>query len=254
MKDNFSQQSAQYAQFRPVYPPALYDFILSLTPGRHRAWDCATGNGQVAAVLADHFGEVRATDISAQQLEHAIRKPNIRYAVGAAESTDFPDQYFDLITVAQAAHWFDFERFYAEVRRVLAPGGLLVLWGYGLLRTENPAVDTQLDRFYSEVVGPYWDAERRHVDEAYRSMPFPFAEIGAPEFRMPYRWTRAHFLGYLGTWSAVQHYRKARGEDPVALFTPEIAAVWPEDKELDIWFPVFVRLGRRRHVSQVQPG
>lgn len=243
MKDNFSQQSAQYAQFRPAYPPELYDFLLPLAPGRLRAWDCATGNGQVAAVLADHFDEVDATDISARQLEHAIQRPNIRYAVAAAEKTDFPDAAFDLITVAQAAHWFDFDRFYAEARRVLKPGGVLALWGYGLLRTASDAVNERLDHFYRVVVGPYWDAERRHVDEAYRSIPFPFAEIEAATFRMPYRWTRAHFLGYLGTWSAAQHYRKAQGEDPVALFSAEIAAVWPEEEELDIWFPVFVRLG-----------
>lgn len=244
MKDNFSQQSAQYAQFRPVYPAALYDFLLPLAPGRRRAWDCATGNGQVAAVLADHFEQVDATDISAKQLEHALQRPNIRYAVGAAEKTDFPDAAFDLITVAQAAHWFDFDRFYPEAQRVLKPGGILALWGYGLLRTESEAVNERLDHFYREVTGPYWDAERRHVDAEYRSIPFPFTEIEAPAFRMPYRWTLPHFQGYLGTWSAVQHYRKALGEDPVAVFAPQIEAVWPEDGALAIWFPVFVRLGR----------
>lgn len=244
MKDNFSTQAAQYARFRPAYPAALYDFLLAQTPGRSAVWDAATGNGQVAAALVGIFARVYATDISARQLEQAVPHPDIRYAVGAAEQTDFPDAAFDLVTAAQAAHWFDFDRFYPEVKRVLKTGGLLALWGYGLLRTEDAAVDRWLDHFYREVVGPYWDAERRHVDAAYRTLPFPLEELAAPAFDMPYHWQGGHFAGYLGTWSAVQHYRKARGEDPVAARADELNDLWPADKMLEVRFPVFLRAGR----------
>jgi SAM-dependent methyltransferase len=243
MKDNFSRQAGLYAQFRPVYPPQLYQFILSLVPGRSAAWDCGTGNGQVAVVLADHFVRVEATDISARQLEQAPVRPNLTYTLTPAEQTPFADATFDLITVAQAVHWFDFDRFYAEVRRVLRPGGILALWGYGLMRTGDPAVDHWIDDFYHHRVGPYWDAERSLVDAAYQTIPFPFPEIPAPAFAMEYRWTRDHLLGYLSTWSAVQHYRRANEEDPLEAPAKILREIWPDGTEKSVRFPLFLRIG-----------
>ncbi|MBV9987935.1 MAG: class I SAM-dependent methyltransferase, partial [Chitinophagaceae bacterium] len=176
MKDNFSSQSQNYAQFRPHYPAELFSYLLGLVKERESAWDCGTGNGQVAGVLADHFGLVQATDISQQQLDQAISKPNIHYSVQSAEKTGFADAAFDLITVAQAIHWFRFHEFYSEVKRTLKPGGLLAVIGYGLLRTDA-ALQQLLDDFYRNTVGVYWDAERRYIDEAYTTIPFPFKEI-----------------------------------------------------------------------------
>lgn len=244
MKDNFSTQAALYARFRPSYPPELIDYLAGLAPNRQAAWDCGTGNGQVAILLADHFDEIHATDISEKQLREAPEHPRVRYALEPAETCSAPDAAFDLIVVAQAIHWFQFERFYAEVRRVLKPGGLLAVVGYGLFHTDSPEVNTVIRRFYTGIVGPYWDAERRYIDEEYRTIPFPFDERPAPEFAMLYRWPLAALTGYLNTWSAVQHYRRQHGQDPVALIEADLARAWGEAEEREFRFPLLLRIGR----------
>jgi SAM-dependent methyltransferase len=242
-KDNFSRQAGDYARFRPRYPAALYDFLLSLTPARDAAWDAGTGNGQVAAQLAQVFRQVHATDISTRQLEKAPPLPNVTCRVCRAESTGFPDGSFDLVTVAQALHWFDFDAFYAEVRRVARPGAVLAAWGYNLLHIE-PAVDALVRELYHDVVGPYWDAERRHVEASYATVPFPFPTLPAPPLQMVTHWQREHLLGYLNTWSAVQGYIKANGADPVAALRPRLEALWPADDIREVQFPLFLRAGR----------
>jgi SAM-dependent methyltransferase len=242
-KDNFSRQAGDYARYRPLYPQALYDFLLSLTPAREAAWDAGTGNGQVAAQLAGAFAHVYATDISARQLEKAAPRDNVTYRACRAESTGFPDASFDLVTVAQALHWFDFRAFYDEVTRVARPGAVLAVWGYNLLHV-TPAVDVLVREFYRDVVGAYWDAERRHVEASYATIPFPFPELPAPPLQMTTRWGREGLLGYLNTWSAVQGYIKANGRNPVADLRPRLEALWPADETREVQFPLFLRAGR----------
>jgi SAM-dependent methyltransferase len=242
MKDNFSKQSDLYAQFRPQYPDALFEFLYQYVPRFESAWDCGTGNGQFAQRLAERFTQVYATDISAKQLEKAPEIVNVQYALEAAETCGAPDAAFDLIVVAQAAHWFNLDAFYREVRRVLRPDGVLVLLGYSLLRIDNE-VNVILDRFYRDKIGPYWDAERKHVDAHYQSFTFPFYEIETPLFWMEFEWSFAHFIGYLNTWSAVQHYIKQNGENPVDDYLSEFSDVWAENEVKTIRFPIFLRLG-----------
>ena len=245
MKDNFSTQAALYARFRPTYPPELIDLLASLAPARMAAWDCGTGNGQVAVLLAGHFEQVYATDISEKQLFEAPRHPRIRYALEPAEQCSAPGHSFDLIVVAQAIHWFEFERFYAQVRRVLKSGGVLAVVGYSLFRTDSPAVDAIIhQRFYKEITGPYWDPERRYLDEAYRSIPFPFDEIQMPSFFMRYSRTLPDVLGYLNTWSAVQHYIRQNGRNPLTLIETELREAWGRVVEREIVCPLLLRVGR----------
>jgi trans-aconitate methyltransferase len=242
-KDNFSRQASDYARFRPQYPEALYDFLFSLTPARGAAWDAGTGNGQVAVQLSGAFRQVYATDISASQLEKATPRENVTYCVCRAESTGFPDGTFDLVTVAQALHWFDFGAFYAEVTRVSRPGAVVAVWGYNLLHIE-PAVDALVQELYHDVVGTYWDAERRHVEASYATVPFPFPEFPAPSLRMITHWQRQGLLGYLNTWSAVQGYIKANGANPVEALRPRLEALWPANQTREVQFPLFLRAGR----------
>lgn len=245
MKDNFSTQSAGYARFRPGYPPQLFEYISGLCSGFECAWDCATGNGQIAAALSEHFRQVEATDISENQLKNAIQKSNIRYKVSAAEASVFAPESFDLVTVGQAAHWFDLDKFYAEVQRVLKPGGVLALIGYNLLKID-PETEALIEHLYNDVLGDrYWDPERRLVETAYQTMPFPFEELDFPEMASEYEWKSDQLLGYLNTWSAVQHFIKANGVSPITeTFVDDLRRVWPQDVVKTVRFPIFGRVGR----------
>lgn len=242
MKDNFSHDSKQYAQFRPHYPKELFDHLLSLIKEKNTAWDCGTGNGQVAGVLADHFREVYATDISQQQIDEAVTRPNIYYSIQPAEKTSFNEKQFDLITVAQAIHWFRFDDFYTEVKRTLKPGGIIAVIGYGPVQTTEP-LQAIIDHFYKNIVGPYWDAERHYIDELYQTIPFPFEEIKMPVFTMSYEWTIEQLTGYLSTWSAVKHYRKQKGHDPLSFIEKELQEAWAGLSTHSFEFPVLLRVG-----------
>ena len=242
--DRFSAQAANYARYRIDYPAALYDWLLPQVAARERAWDCATGNGQVAAVLAETFVRVDATDLSEKQLAQAAPRPNISYQTARAEHTPFPDQRFDLITVAQAVHWFESDAYHAEVRRVGRPGAVLAEWGYNFVRTDSTAVTAALDRFHDETSAPYWDANRGHITDEYARIPFPFGGVQRARFAATRQWTAAEMLGYLGTWSAAATYaRQHGGADLVALVADELTRLWgPGPRE--VTFPVFARTGR----------
>jgi SAM-dependent methyltransferase len=242
VKDRFSNHASQYAAFRPVYPQSLYDFILSHTRGRDTAWDCACGNGQVARDLAPHFKVVEATDISQKQIDNAHKASNIHYSVSPAEHTLFPDKTFDLITVGQAIHWFKLPEFFAEARRVAKDGGIIAYWGYALFRV-NPEVDRIVDDFYVNVVGPYWDPERKLIDQHYSTIEFPFEKISAPEFDFSFEWTVEELRGYIATWSAVQKFIDDKGFDPVAGLMDRLRPVLPKGK-VRVGFPLFVMVGR----------
>lgn len=242
MKDNFSSHSSQYAQYRPGYPPEVFTFLKNTVTDKETAWDCGTGNGQVAAELADFFSTVEATDISKNQLKEAVKKANINYRVQRAERTDFPDRYFDLICVAQAIHWFDFDAFYVEVRRTLKPTGILAVMGYGLFRS-NQATNEVINYFYKNIVGPFWDEERKYLDEEYQSIPFPFKELQTPRFEHRLQWSFEHLLGYLNSWSAVKHYEKAQKRNPVALIEKELRNSFGEQGE--VVFPILFRVGKQ---------
>jgi ubiquinone/menaquinone biosynthesis C-methylase UbiE len=242
-KDLFSTQANVYAAFRPTYPKELYDFIFSKLNGREKAWDCATGNGQVARILADTFQEVYATDISQKQLDNAIKKENIFYSVSPGEKTGFAESQFDLITVAQALHWFDRDRFYEEARRVSKQDSLLAIWGYALLYIQ-PDIDEIIMNYYSNVVGPYWDEARRLVEEEYRSLVFPFKQIDSPKFDISATWTLNHLTGYLESWSATQKYIKEEGHNPLPEVLEQLERVWKKGDSKPIRFPVFLKLFR----------
>jgi len=252
-KDHFSQQSASYSRYRPHYPEGLFSYLASQVERHERAWDCGTGSGQAALELARFFAEVIATDASEQQIANALYHERVRYRVAPAEASGLDADSVDLITVAQALHWFDQERFYTEVRRVLRPGGVLAVWCYRLARV-SPAVDAVLDRFYTEIVGPFWPPERELIDQGYRTVPFPFAELESPHFEMEAEWTLPHLLGYLGTWSAVQRYREQKGQDPLEVIQSELIQAWGRPETMaSIRWPVYLRLGRHRPVSSSRP-
>ncbi|GGE55838.1 methyltransferase family protein [Pedobacter psychrotolerans] len=243
MKDNFSTQAAEYAIYRPKYPDNLYDFLFKLVTEKSAAWDCATGNGQVASVLAQHFQRVYATDISEKQLSQALPLPNVVYQVESSDQVNVPDQSFDLITVAQAIHWFNFDAFYSEVKRTLKPNGIVAVIGYGLMFIDKK-VDQVIYKLYETILGKYWDSERRYIEEGYKTIPFPFEEITAPHFQIKTTWNFNQMIGYLNTWSSLQHYKKANDRNPLEYVMTELKEAWGDDAEKDVRFPVLLRVGK----------
>lgn len=243
-KDYFSRQSATYAQHRPRYPEALFVFLAQQVETRTRAWDAGCGNGQASCGLAPFFEQVVATDPSQAQLEQAAAPENVRFLQAAETCAALSDASVDLVTVAQAIHWFDRPRFYEEVRRVLHPGGWVACWTYDLPRLES-GVDALLDRFYHDQVGAFWNAERRLVETGYATLDFPFREVQAPLFEIRTRWRLDHLLGYLRSWSATRHFMDACGVDPVVAYEAEFSRVWgsPETEREGRW-PVHLRLGQ----------
>lgn len=243
VKDIFSKQSGAYASYRPTAPENLLEYVYSKVNNFDTAWDCGTGNGQIAIKLADRFNKVYATDISREQLNNAIPHDKIIYQAERAEHTSLPDNSIDLVTVAQAVHWFDFEAYYNEVRRVAKQGAIVAIWTYYTPRI-SPPVNEILDDFYYNIVGDYWDKERSYIDERYQTIPFPFEELPDPGFRIRKQWTADQLLGYLGTWSSVQHYRSKVGEDPILLIKDAIDKAWDGSNEQEIDFPLYMRIGR----------
>ncbi|MEJ7644609.1 MAG: class I SAM-dependent methyltransferase [Chryseolinea sp.] len=242
-KDLFSKQAAAYAAFRPSYPQKMFDFLLDQFEGRRSAWDCATGNGQVATVLARYFEIVHATDISRKQLDEAPNISNVVYSLSPAEKTTFADDSFDLITVGQALHWFDQPEFFREVNRVGKKGGILAVWGYSFLQVHS-TIDSVILDFYNNTVGKYWDKARKLVEDEYRSIEFPFQEIVTPTFYINVEWNLTHLAGYLSSWSATQRFIEVEGIDPVPSIMHELSKFWKEDERKNISFPLFFRLGK----------
>ncbi len=245
-KDHFSSYANQYAAFRPQYPAALFDFVSALPARRRLAWDAGTGNGQAAVDLGDRFEQVVATDASPEQLAQAIPHPRVEYRQARADASGLAGGSVDLVTVATAVHWFPFKEFYAEVDRVLAPGGAIAVWAY-FYPTTDPEVQPLLDTLARGIVGPYWPPERVYVNEKYRNLPFPFAEVPAPNFFIENAWELPRLLDYVQTWSAYQRYRQAVGSDPVAPIRAELEERWGDPSHpRPLRWEIFVRAGRRR--------
>jgi SAM-dependent methyltransferase len=243
-KDHFSKRSGDYAAYRPTYPRALVDYLASLCESTDDALDVGCGTGQLSVLLAERFSHVVATDASAQQIENAQAHERVEYRVAPAERSGLPEHSFDLITVAQAAHWFDLDAFYAEARRVGKPGAVLALITYGVIQAD-PDIDGIIQHFYKDVVGPYWPSERRHVEDGYRSLGFPFDELTAPPLAIEVQWNASELIGYADTWSAVRGAEKALGPDPIEQFKRDLLNAWGEpDKRRSIRFPLSLRVAR----------
>jgi ubiquinone/menaquinone biosynthesis C-methylase UbiE len=244
-QDHFSGVASAYAAFRPHYPDELYRWLAEACVARERAWDCACGSGQATLALAGHFGSVVASDASAAQIAAAPHHARVAYRVAPAEASGLEPASIDLIVVAQALHWFDLTRFYAEACRVGKAGSVLAAWSYGMLAVDDPGIDALSQRFYADTLGPYWPPERRHVESGYRTLHFPFEEIPAPALSMRTRWSLPQLLGMLRSWSAVARYVEAVGRDPVSELAPVLAEPWSDPRrECTITWPLALRVGR----------
>jgi SAM-dependent methyltransferase len=242
--DHFSQQSDRYAAARPQYPEALFDWIAANAPVTERVWDCGTGNGQAAVSLARVFARVEASDPSGEQIANAIPAPNVRYSVQPAEATDFPDAAFDAVCVAQALHWFDFTRFFAEVRRVLRPNGLFAAWGYGWFQV-TPAFDAAFQANVLQPLQADWAPQNALLWNGYVDVPFPFTRIAAPLFQITCAWNLPQLLNYVATWSAVRRHAERTQTDLLTDTSAALAAHWGAPETVrNVIMPLTVLAGR----------
>lgn len=242
--DHYGAIASEYASFRPRYPASLFAMVAREAPSRGRCWDCATGSGQAAVGLADHFDEVFATDASAEQIAHAVPRPGVTYRCEPAEATSLPDRSVDAVTVAAALHWLDRPAFFAEVRRVCRPGAVLAAWTYTTRIDIGPAVDAILVRYVEDVLGPFWPPEFSAAWNGYRDVAFPFAERTTPQAAIEERWDLGRLLAYLETWSAARRYREAHGLPATHTIRDELAAAWGDpERARAVRLPVTIRMG-----------
>ncbi|MEL6462642.1 MAG: class I SAM-dependent methyltransferase [Cyanobacteria bacterium J06558_2] len=239
----FSFQADKYAAFRPQYPHQLYQYLVSVCRQRQQAWDCATGSGQCAIVLAEYFEQVHGTDISEAQIKYATPHQRIEYLLQAAEKTNFTDGQFDMITVAQAVHWFNLDEFWTEVRRVLKPGGIIAVWGYGWASI-TPEIDALVDELILKPIDTYWLPGNRLLINQYRDLDFPYEAIAPPkDFFIEEEWTRERFFNYMSTWSAMKRYLAQVGDRQIINAQHEIAQLWSDNVSKTVRMPIFLKVG-----------
>jgi len=243
-QDHFSEQAKGYAEYRPSYPGALFDYLAALAPAREQAWDCGTGNGQAALALAERFRQVIATDASAEQLENAFAHERIDYRVERAENTTIEGGSVDLITVGTAVHWFDFDAFFEEVHRVSKPGAVLAVWTYFFPIIE-PALDLWLQRFYHETLAGFWPDRIHYLEEHYQTLPFPFDEIEPPAFAMEAEWDISDLVGFIASWSATRKYMEEKGSAALDEPMAKLEEIWgSKARKRSIKWPLYFRVGR----------
>ena len=242
-RESFGLDADGYRQFRPHYPPELYEYLAGLAPSRSRALDCATGSGQAAIDLARWFDRVDAFDASETQIDAGVADPKVHYSVGSAEALQYPPESFDLIAAAQAAHWFDLPDFYREVRRVGRLGAIIAIWGYSYCRVA-PSIDATVRRDLLDPIEPYWADGNKVIRDRYATIEFPFSEFVWPDFTLGFEWTRRQYLQYLGTWSAVRKYRLEAGSDPLETLDAALATDWNETEMRTVQFEFVGRAGR----------
>jgi len=241
----FSDKSELYASARPTYPEELFDFLRVQCEDLDACWDCATGSGQAALALAEVFEHVEATDVAAGPIEHAPQHPRVSYSVQPAERTNFASRSFDLVTIAQALHWFDLDRFWLEVDRVLKPGGVLAIWGYAWPHVSEP-IDAVIQEKLRDVIEPFWAPQNKALWDGYRDVEIPFTLIPTPQFRLAPQWNLHQLLAYLGTWSATRQCREAQGEGFFEHFAAALEQEWGDPTRVcAVTMDFFTHVGRK---------
>jgi SAM-dependent methyltransferase len=237
------QEESRGRRRQSYFPQELFRYLASLCPKRNFAWDCGTGDGHLARCLKQYFSLVRASDINPNAIGNTVRRERIEYAVEAAEKTTIETRTVDLVAVAQTLHWLQLEPFYAEVRRVLKPEGIIAVWCYGQCSI-SPEIDKTLKPFY-RALQPYWPEARKLVEQGYRTLPFPFKVISCPAFEVTAWWTLVDLCSYFEGWLATRTYMRRNGQDPMDLIGRRVRDEWgPSQARREIRWPLHLRVGK----------
>lgn len=243
-KDHFSSQSRDYAKYRPTYPVELFRDLADISPSCNYALDVATGNGQAAAGLLKYFNVVIAFDASKNQIAHVNKGYQIKYMVAIAEQIPVRDSSIDLITCAQAVHWFNWELFNNETSRILNKEGIIAIWGYGLPQV-NKTIDEIIWNYYSNIVGKFWAKERTYVENEYNQIPFPFKLLKSHDYLINLSWRFENLIGFLNSWSATRSYINTLQKNPIQEIKNELSNAWFSGDEIkNIIWPLFVKFGK----------
>ena len=221
----FSDKANLYESSRPTYPKAIYKFLAALCPSNKLAWDSACGNGQAAIGLVEEFSKVYATDVSKEQIANAKKHSQISYAIAPSEKTDLENESCDLVCVAQALHWFNYELFWPEVNRVLKPEGVFVAFGYNW-PSINKEVDTAISTSFMKIVEPYWAPQNKLIWNHYNDLEIPFEKIESPDFVMQVNWNLNEFFNFLHTFSAARRCMDAIGTNFFDNTYEHVAGIW----------------------------
>lgn len=240
--DHFSDRAEMYARHRPVYPAAAARVVAGAAAARGRVWEPGCGSGQLTGALAAMFDTVVASDPSADQLARAPRQPGIHLLRERAETSALSTGSADAVVVGQAAHWVDLPAFYREATRVGRPGAVVALVSYGTPRVDGPP-GTLVSDFHRRTLAPYWPPARRHVDDGYARLPFPFPRIPAPALDMERSWSVEDFLGYAGSWSGVRRAIEATGPALFDAFAGSLRTAWGTGARRVRW-PLTILMGR----------
>lgn len=228
-KDNFSGHSNIYVKYRPQYPIELFEFLNTMVSNFDLAWDCGTGNGQSAICLANYFTTVYATDPSEAQIKNAVSHDRVIYKVEPAEHSGLKNNTVDLVTVAQALHWFNIDKFFTEAKRVLKINGIIAVWTYGV-PSVSPLIDKLINHFHDDKVGSFWQHENRLAAKGYSTIPFPFPELPGRDFKIQKEMTLNEFIGHVKSWSATQRFIEKNGFDPTTELKEALLILWSDNE------------------------
>lgn len=239
----FNTKSNDYESARPVYPRELFEFLKRECYSTETAWDCACGTGQVSKSLVNYFNKVYASDINENQILNSFKSESVNFSVQKAEETTFSDSFFDTVCVAQAMHWFNLEKYFREVKRVLKTGGVFACWGYSFFKIE-PDIDKVVKEILLDPIKPYWSSRNKILWDKYKDVTFPFKHIQTPEIEMNQIWTKSQLLDYVKTWSAYKRYMEDSSIDIGNIFMEKTRDIWPVDKERNVKMDFSLYLGR----------
>lgn len=239
--ESLFQRGSQYQQFRPTYPPSLFQWLSNQSTGHHLALDLGCGSGQASRGLEPWFRQVLGADISHEQLLAAPASRS-HYLLSMANRLPLADASLDLITVAQAYHWFDQAAFHAEAQRTLCPGGVLALISYGVC--EVTGLGSMIQDFHDGPLAPWWPPERAQVVAGYPDADLPWPALTYPGDCITLDWSATDMLGYLDTWSALVQAART-GEHPLDDFAPTLRQAWGDGLRTVHW-PLRVRAWRKQ--------